>query len=248
MEDIVPTAADAAEQLKPLGFERVALLPGSTFRDNSTIIIVPTLGMIHQKVIASWQNLISPMNTKRAFLFAVGDEVGHAYTNTLKNILADPNLSTWKYILTLEDDNVIPADAHIRLLESIDYSMVDAVGGLYFTKGDYNMPMAYGDPAVFNKTGVLEFAPVDVRTAVTKGHLIEVNGVACGCTLWRMDLFKSIPPPWFVTVADVVPDKGPQAFTQDLYFCKTAKEKGKRFAVDCRVKVGHLDPKSGIVY
>ena len=242
------TVTEAAELLNPLGYERVKILPGSTYQDASTVIIVPTLGTIHHKVVSAWQSLISPMNQKRAFLFAVGDEVGKAYDNTIKNILATPELRAFKYILTLEDDNTPPPDAHIRLLESIEYSKVDAVAGLYFTKGDLNMPMAYGNPAQYAKTGVLDFAPVDVRSAVANGHLVEVNGVACGCTLWRMDLFKSLPAPWFVTVADVVPGKGAMAFTQDLYFCQTAKLAGKRFAVDCRVKVGHLDPKTGTVY
>jgi hypothetical protein len=63
-----------------------------------------------------------------------------------------------------------------------------------------------------------------------------------------MDLFRSLPEPWFVTVADIVPDKGPQMFTQDLYFCMNAKKAGKRFAVDLRVKVGHMDVATGVVY
>jgi hypothetical protein len=56
-----------------LGFERVDLLPGSTYRDNSTVIVIPTRGMIHHRVVAAWQGLIAPMNQKRAILFAAGD-------------------------------------------------------------------------------------------------------------------------------------------------------------------------------
>lgn len=212
-------------------------------------MIIPTRGMIHHRVVNAWQSLIGPMNYPRAILFAAGDEVGHAYNSMIANILADPEYSKWKYVLTLEDDNLPPADAHIRLLESIEHGPgFDAVSGLYFTKGDWNMPMAYGDPEKFQQTGVLEFAPRDVRAALEAGHLMEVNGIAMGCALWKLDLFRQIPPPWFVTVADVVPDKGPMAFTQDLWFCKRAKEAGKRFAVDMRVRVGHLDINTGIVY
>jgi len=77
---------------------------------------------------------------------------------------------------------------------------------------------------------------------------MRVNGIAMGCALWRIDLFREIPPPWFVTVSDVIPGKGPQCFTQDLSFCEKAVRQGKRFAVDMRVKVGHLDINSGLVY
>jgi hypothetical protein len=78
---------------------------------------------------------------------------------------------------------------------------------------------------------------------------MEVNGIAMGCALWRMELFRELAAPWFVTVNDVFPEKGgAQCFTQDLYFCERARRAGKRFAVDFRVKVGHLDTETGVVY
>lgn len=240
---------EAAEQLSAgLGFERVEVVHGTTYRDCSTVIIAPTRGTINHRVVTSWQNLISPMNQKRAFLFAAGDEVGRAYDGLIKRILADPNLSTWKYVLTVEDDNLLPPDAHIRLIESIEEFKLDGVGGIYFTKGSINMPMAYGDPAEYARTGVLDFKPRDIRDALKAGQVMEVNGTAMGCTLYRMDLFRELDAPWFVTVADVIPEKGAQCYTQDLFFAERAKRLGKRFGVDLRVKCGHLDTTTGIVY
>lgn len=262
-------ADEANKTLEGLGFERIEYIPGSTFKDNSTVVVVPTRGfekhrqddlckandhrfcmlpLFHTKVFQSWQNMIAPMNQKRAFFYTTGHEVGQAYNAIIEGILANPDVSKWKYILTLEDDNVVPPDAHIRLLESIDQTGFDAVSGIYFTKGDIGMPMAYGDPDEYRKTGVLEFRPRDVRAALQKGHIMEVNGIAMGCALWRIQLFKDIPKPWFVTVADYIPDKGVQCFTQDLNFCERAKKAGKRFGVDFRVRVGHLDVNTGTVY
>jgi len=231
-----------------LGFDRVELHQGATYKDASTVVIVPTRGTVHYKVISAWQGLISPMNQKRAFLFVSGDEVGKAYNHLLEKVLAHPELGKWKYVLTLEDDNLPPPDAHIRLLETLDaHPQIDAVSGIYFTKGELNMPMAYGNPERYRRTGVLDFTPLDIREALRAGQVMEVNGIAMGCALWRMDLFRQISAPWFVTVADMV-NGAPQGFTQDLYFCKRAKEAGKNFAVDMRVKVGHLDINTGIVY
>jgi hypothetical protein len=243
--------SDVATQLGSagLGFERVEVLPGSTYKDNSTVVVIPTRGQLHHRFVAHLQGLMAPMNQKRAILFAAGDEVGQAYNNLITNILGNPELSRWQYVMTVEDDNLLPPDAHIRLLEAIEAGpKFDAVSGIYWTKGDFNMPMAYGDPDEYARTGVLHFRPRDVRAALANGYLMPVCGIAMGCALWRMDLFRQIPPPWFVTVADVVPDKGPMAFTQDLYFCERAVRAGKRFAVDFRVRVGHLDVASGIVY
>lgn len=255
--DFPPTAQngrvlvdDVKQQLETvgLGAQRVMVHHGATYKDSSTIIIVPSrTPSFHYKVVQSWQGLISPMNQKRAFIFVINDEVGQAYSQTIKNILADPELSKWKYIMTLESDNLQPPDAHVRLLESIDGGGFDGVSGIYWTKGEVNMPMAYGDPAHYAKTGELEFRPRDVRAALQGGNVMEVNGIAMGCSLYRLDLFRDVPEPWFVTVSDVVSGV-PQGFTQDLYFCKKARERGKRFAVDFRVPVGHLDENTGVVY
>jgi len=258
--DRIPLNSVLAKMQSPgLGFERVKHIPGSTYKDSSTVIVIPTRGkylldgkeiegLIHARVVSAWQGLISPMNQKRAVLFASGHEVGKSYDAMIQMILAHPELKTWKYVLTLEDDNLPPVDAHLRLLESIEEFKYDAVSALYFTKGDVNMPMAYGDPAESVRTGVLGFQPRDVRAALAAGQIMPVNGIAMGCALWRMDLFRDIPAPWYVTLNDLVPGKGIVGMTQDLSFCKRAREAGKRFAVDMRVKVGHLDIGSGVVY
>jgi hypothetical protein len=238
------------EQFKSpgLGFEKVELLPGSTYKDNSTVVVIPTRGMIPQEVVQKWMAMIQPMNGKRAILFAKGHEVGHAYNEMIKMILAHPELSKWKYVMTLEDDNLPPADAHIRLLESIEWGGYDAVSGLYFTKGEINMPMAYGSVDDFKRTGVADFRPRDIREALAAGQVMPCLGIAMGTALWKMDIFRDIAPPWYVTVSDVVPGKGIQSMTQDLHMCSRAIQAGKRFAVDMRVHCGHLDTTTGVVY
>ncbi len=94
-----------------------------------------------------------------------------------------------------------------------------------------------------------------------------------GFTLWRMDIFRQVPSPWFVTCEDKIlitengenklikpdadglfelePGKGyKKLVTQDLSFCHRAIQEpfSKRLAVDVRVLVGHLDTSSGRMY
>lgn len=236
-----------------LAYERVQHHHGSTYKDSSTVIIIPTRGQpwqpsLNVRFVQSLMGLIAPMNQKRAVLWACGDEVGNAYNNLITQILADPNLSRWKYVLTIEDDNLVPADAHIRLLESIEDGKFDAVSGMYFTKGPISAPMAYGDPSEYARTGVLDFKPLDPKTALARGTIIPCNGIAMGIALWRMDLFRKVPGPWYNTIADIV-DGSPQCFTQDLQFAHRAVlQYGCKFGVDCRVKAGHLDVSDGTVY
>lgn len=239
--------AEAAVAELGKGFENIKLVHGSTYKDNSTVVIVPTRGMVHHRFVSALNGMIGFMNQKKMVLFVAGDEVGVAYTTQIMGLLAHPEFSKWKYVLTIEDDNLVPPDAHIRLVEAIEDGGWDAVSGLYFTKGELNMPMAYGSPERFKNTGELEFRPRDVRECLEAGKVMPVNGIAMGCALWRMDLFRQVPGPWFVTVNDVV-DGVSKCFTQDLFFCEKAVRAGKRFAVDMRVRVGHLDVNTGVVY
>lgn len=239
---------DASEFEKMIGFEKIEGLHGSTYKDNSTVIIIPTRGTgIHYKFMQAFQGLIAPMNGKRAVLYAEGFEVGDAFNTMIENLLRHPEMSKWKYVLSVEDDNLPMPDGHIRLLESIEQGY-DAVGGLYHTKGELNYPLALGDPDLFRMTGELDMRPRNVVQAIQKGTLVETNCLPCGFTLYKMDLFRQLDGPWFNTLSDWDPVKGGGMMTQDCAFWTKARKAGKRCAVDCRVKVGHIDPATGIIY
>jgi hypothetical protein len=205
------------------------------YRDLSTVCIVPTRGSIPARVVQSWWNLQTPMNQSFARVFAMGMEVGHAYSSTLEAVLQDPTLSRFKYVLTLEDDNLPPADGLLKLFEGI-VAGYDVCGGLYWTKGEGGMPMIYGDPNVYP----LNFVPQLPRPQC----LQRCHGLGMGFTLFKMKLFKDkrLPRPWFQTV------QGPQAFTQDLWFFNNAGKYGYRFCCNTACMVGHLDPDRDIVW
>jgi len=107
--------------------------PWTKYKDASTICIIPTRGEISAKVVQNWWAITPPINHKFIRIFTVGMEVGAAYSSTIENILAHPVLSKWKYILTLEEDNMPPPDGLVKLLENTD--KFDVIGGLYWTKG-----------------------------------------------------------------------------------------------------------------
>lgn len=211
-----------------------------SYRDLSTICIVPTRGTVHARVVQNWMGMMSPMNQKFTRMFMIGMEVGAAYNAAIEGILAHPELSNWKYILTLEEDNMVPPDALLKLYESIDD--YGAVGGLYWTKGEAGQPMCYGDPKVVP----LSFTPqIPLPDALT-----ECNGLGMGCTLFKIELFRDskIEKPWFKTEQSYVPGVGVSCYTQDLWFFQKAKKAGWKFACDARVKVGHFDVNTGIVW
>jgi hypothetical protein len=217
------------------------LLQSKSYKDLSTVIVCPTRGQVSAKVVQSWMGLMKPMNQKVIGpLFAIGMEVGEAYNSMIEMVLSSPELSTWKYILTIEEDNMPPPDGLLKLYEDMDD--YDVVGGLYWTKGEGGQPMIYGDPAV----EPLNFIP---QVPGTNG-LQAANGLGMGFNLFKINIFKDekLPRPWFKTVQEFIPGQGARGYSQDLYFYENAGKLGYKFACDTRVKVGHYDAGMDIVW
>lgn len=210
---------------------RGRLLRGNTYRDLSTVCIIPTRGLIPAKVVQSWLALMSPMNQKFMRIFVEKMEVGDAYNAGIELILGNPELSTWKYVLTLEEDNCPPPDGLLKLYESMD--QFDVVSGLYWTKGEGGQPMVYGDPKVMPRNFIPQVPAADA--------VQECNGLGMGFGLFKLEMFRKVPKPWFKTVQEYIPGQGSRVGTQDLYFFQEAAKYGYRFASDNRVRVGHYD-------
>lgn len=208
---------------------RGRLLRGNSYKDLSTVCVIPTRGMISAKVVQSWLGLMAPMNQKFLRIFVEKMEVGEAYNAGIETILGNAELSTWKYVLTLEEDNCPPPDGLLKLYESMD--KFDVVSGLYWTKGEAGQPMVYGDPKVMPKNFIPQVPIADT--------VQECNGLGMGFGLFKLEMFKKIPKPWFKTVQEYIPGQGSRVGTQDLYFFQEAAKYGYRFASDNRVRVGH---------
>ena len=178
----------------------------NAYRDQSTIMIVPCLDKIASKVVQNWMGLMTPMNQKFNRIFAMNMEVGAAYSSTIETILAHPELSKWKYIMTLEHDNLVQPDCLLKLLEDIELGY-DAVGSLYYTKGIGGKPMAFGE-VHRHPVGFEPFQP-------PPDTVTPCNGLAMGATLFRLEMFKDprFPKPLFETVQRVTPQGGAEAFT-----------------------------------
>jgi hypothetical protein len=206
------------------------LQKGQTYRNLSTVWVVPTRGSLKCKVVSNWMALMRPMNQAVVGpVFFEGDEVGVAYQKAFEWVLSDPGLAKFKYILTVEEDNLPPQDGLMKLYESID--KYDCVAGLYWTKGDNGQPMIYGD----TKEKPMNFVPqVPIPDSVQ-----PCNGLGMGFNLWKLSSFrtklKGMPKPWFKSVQEIG-----KAFTQDLWFFSQAAKYGFKCACDTRVKVGHL--------
>jgi len=210
---------------------RARLIKGASWKKQRIVVIIPAGESIPAKVALSHWNLAFPPNNGVMRILAQGMEVGDAYSTTIEQILAHPDLSQWEYILTIEHDNAPPNDGVIRLVEQMEaHPEFAGIGGLYYTKGEGGVAQIWGDP----RDPVLNFRP----QVPVQGQLVECCGLGMGFNIWRMSMFKDpkLRRPWFKTVA------GKEGVgTQDLYFASDARKYGYRFAVDCSILVGHYD-------
>lgn len=205
------------------------------YRDLSTVWVTPTRGTMGTRVAFSWMHIMGGFNQPLAKFSVEKYEVGQAYNEALKSIFSSPGLSKFKYMLTVEEDNTAPPDALLKLYENID--KYDAIGGLYWTKGEAGVPMIWGDP---------KLPGTYIPQPPIKDSIQECNGLGMGFTLFRLDMFKNPgfeQGQWFKTVTEPG-----CVMTQDLYFFKKAQELGYKFAVDTRCKVGHYDHNTGVIW
>lgn len=234
--------------------------PLAEYIQNSMVIVTPTLGTVHWRVVQAWELMRFPMNTAKSRLWIEGAEVGKAYEMFVDEIEANPYLRDRMFLLTLEDDNIVPRDGITKLLEGIykcidcgkrvmntgwtcpdGHKGLDGIAGVYFAKTeDDEIPLVFGDPKDPNDCN-----PLDIREAYENEEIIECNVIPNGCSLFRLKSVYDVPKPRFMTLNGA---KG-YAATQDVFFCKKAKlETGARFAAHCGVKIGHYDKVTGEIY
>jgi hypothetical protein len=207
------------------------IIKGGSWKKQRIVSLIPASEMIPTKVYLSHCGLMFPPNQSVHRMAAIGMEVGLAFSDSIASILEHPELGNWEYLLTIEHDNIPPADGVLKLLKRMeDHPEFACIGGLYWTKGEGGVPQIWGDP----KDPVLNFRP----QPPVQGQLVECCGTGMGFNLWRMSMFKDpkLRRPWFKTIA------GNEGIgTQDLYFWGDARKHGYRCAIDCDILVGHYD-------
>jgi hypothetical protein len=151
------------------------------------------------------------------------------FTIALGSLL--PNLRTFlvresikngvSHILFIDSDMRFPEDAAIQLLEH----KLDIVGA--------NCQQRIADQTTAFKDGKF-------ISSRGKSEIEEVDSIGFGVTLIKIEVFNKVSAPWFATPYD-----GEKFATDDVFFCKKAKEFGFKIFTDHKLshKVGHTGSK-----
>lgn len=142
-----------------------------------------------------------------------------------------------KYIWFVDDDVVVPS-AGIRMLmyELEQRPDAIAIGGIYCSRTDPPAPM------VFQELG--QGSDWDW----TAGRVFECAAIGTGCMLVRTEFLKDMPEPYFKTTDELSKTLGRLQETDDVYFCKKARNQGHRILAHGGVLCHHWDNETNRVY
>src|SRR5580692_12072957 len=89
-----------------------------SYKNLSTIIVCPTRGgrSLCPRFVSAITGVMRPMNQMAVGpIYMTGMEVGAAYNAAIEMILSNPQLAKFKFLLTVEDDNLPPPDGLLKL-------------------------------------------------------------------------------------------------------------------------------------
>jgi len=136
-------------------------------------------------------------------------------------------------LLMLDDDQTFAPDSLERLRSDPAGAEYDILMGLIVGRGT-------GRPSVLRLVpGCDPCAPYfQFVTEWEDGAIVPVDQAGLGFTLIRREVFDVCPPPWFHYLAYEVAED--LEATEDLPFCRAARDAGFRIGVHTGIKVGHL--------
>lgn len=164
-----------------------------------------------------------PATVERRKHCIYGMTIDRGYTEAVLQAVRDGAT----HLMCIEDDTFPPLDAIERLLAHDK----DVVCGWY--------PKRQPGPRI----GVPIVLANGKRQTLDNpdGHdgLVELYTAPMGCTLIKMDVFKNIEMPWFVTTGQL---------TQDSFFSQKARDAGFTLWCDTSIRCDHVDRDTGVVY
>lgn len=169
-----------------------------------------------------------PEGVKFEFYIAT---IGRVFTALARERIADTALSlNADYLFMIDDDMTAPPD----LFELLYRHDVDIVAPLAFTRYPPHKPVLYelknGYDAIENKKYYINYPILDYP----RNTLVQCDAVGFGSVLIKTDVFRSMKKPWFMTTSGA---------GEDIHFCWSAGEAGKKIFMDTSIRLGHLsDP------
>jgi len=171
------------------------------------------------------------MQTPAGFTVHIEQPFGYKVADAQNLIIEKAIEGGYDYVFFVEDDNIIPRDALVRLI----HHKADVVGGLYYRK---YLPLETAGMH-YDKDG----SPSSIEFEI--GDVIHDTLVLpMGCTLIKTSVFEKMEKPYFKEATI----NGRPALTSDTYFCQRCRDIGVDIITDTSVQVLHVDKHNGKLF
>lgn len=169
----------------------------------------------------------------KSFEFALAT-VGNVLTPIARQRIAEIAVdSGFDFLLFVDDDMICP----VSLFEELFQHRKDIVGALAFTRFAPHKPVIYQMDEGFDSISNQNYYTCRSWLNYPRNQLVECDAVGFGAVLIKVDVFKTMPKPWFTAATG----KG-----EDIQFCYEAGKAGYKVYMDTACKLGHLGPPRNI--
>lgn len=185
------------------------------------LVTIPTVDYIEPETFRSVYDLVVPEGHTVEFKYAKGNQI-----DQIRNLIAEW-AKRYDYLLAVDSDIVLPKDALKKMLAADK----DVVSGLYIQRiPNTHTVEAYMDAPHGGMTNI----PYDLL----KGRgLVCIAGCGFGACLIKGDVFRAMEYPHFYYKSAL--DHG-HTISEDIYFCKKARELGFTIWADTTIKCDHV--------
>lgn len=178
-----------------------------------------------------WDSFII-MEKPERFIFLRPEYPGRI--DCVRNILVQGALDRGaSHILFMDTDQVFPVNTIPKLFETIELTGAKVVGTVVYRR------YAPFDPLVFeiDEGGVKK---IQFEKIYMQEHL-KVDATGAGCILYDLDVFRTIPKPWFEDKSDTFDEeKKKHGPGEDVGFCYKLRDYGFEIWVNTSLDIGHL--------
>lgn len=145
------------------------------------------------------------------------------------------------FVLMLDDDMIVPADAIERLFQTIQSNPLNAIAGALYYSRDGKRPMVVSNWSAGDTTD----ATVPAFTDMTA---VQVDGIGFGCVLVRMAALQRLEQPYFSAQIVVETEHSHvRICNEDYLLCERLRHAGYNIMLDARVRSGHFDRDRALV-
>lgn len=166
---------------------------------------------------------------------ALSIQLGGYKPHGMNQLVKDAREINATHLLNIDCDMIFPPDAFEKLYKANK----DIVGVNYRQRGNHLDQDAPASTVKFIGTEKNGYRYVEEKDFPTE--LFECAAVGLGLTLINMKIFNKLPFPWFHTTE--TEEIGHS--TEDIVFCKEAREQGFEVWCDPTIKMGHI---GGYIY